>query len=132
MYYVGIDVAKEKHYVCILDDTKEIAVKPFWVYTDILGIRNLLAKLAELSSNNDNFIIGIESTGTFSENIYKYLTDANYKVVLLNSYQTTKYRDFSTIKKIKKETTLMMKRLNYLLSFPNLPSTVVVLMNQEL
>jgi len=28
MYYVGIDVAKEKHYVCILDDTKEIAVKP--------------------------------------------------------------------------------------------------------
>lgn len=29
MLYVGIDVAKEKHYVCILDDTKEIAVKPF-------------------------------------------------------------------------------------------------------
>ena len=24
MFYVGIDVAKEKHYVCILDDTKEI------------------------------------------------------------------------------------------------------------
>ncbi len=103
MYYVGIDVAKEKHYVCILDDTKEIAVKPFWVYTDILGLRDLLAKLAGLSLNNDDFIIGVESTGAFSENLYEYLTDATYKVVLLNSYQTAKYRDFSTMKKIKND-----------------------------
>ena len=28
-------------------------------------------------------------------------SDADYKVVLLNSYQTAKYRDFSTLKKIK-------------------------------
>ena len=103
MYYVGIDVAKEKHYVCILDDTKEIAVKPFWIYSDILGLRDLLAKLAELSLNNDDFIIGVESTGAFSENLYEYITDADYKVVLLNSYQTAKYRDFSTMKKIKND-----------------------------
>jgi len=31
-------------------------------------------------------------------------TDSDYKVVLLNSYQTAKYRDFSTIKKIKNDT----------------------------
>jgi len=29
MYYVGIDVSKEKHYVCILDESSEIACKPF-------------------------------------------------------------------------------------------------------
>jgi hypothetical protein len=34
MYYVGIDVAKEKHYVCVLDENKEIACKPFWIYSD--------------------------------------------------------------------------------------------------
>jgi transposase len=103
MYYVGIDVAKEKHYVSILDDTKELAVKPFWIYSDILGLRDLLARLAELSLNNDDFIIGVESTGAFSENLYEYITDADYKVVLLNSYQTAKYRDFSTMKKIKND-----------------------------
>ena len=103
MYYVGIDVAKEKHYVCILDDTKEIAVKPFWIYSDILGLRKLVTKLAELSLNNDDFIIGVESTGAFSENLYEYITDADYKVVLLNSYQTAKYRDFSTGRKIKND-----------------------------
>jgi transposase len=103
MYYVGIDVAKEKHYVCILDDTNEFAVKPFWIYSDILGLRELLKRLADISLNNDDFIIGVESTGAFSENLYEYITDADYKVILLNSYQTAKYRDFSTMKKIKND-----------------------------
>jgi len=103
MYYVGIDVAKEKHYVCILDDTNEFAVKPFWIYSDILGLRELLKRLAELSLDNDDFIIGVESTGAFSENLYGYITDADYKVILLNSYQTAKYRDFSTMRKIKND-----------------------------
>jgi transposase len=103
MYYVGIDVAKEKHYVCILNDTNEFTVKPFWIYSDILGLRELLKRLADISLNNDDFIIGIESTGAFSENLYEYITDADYKVILLNSYQTAKYRDFSTLKKIKND-----------------------------
>jgi len=29
MYYVGINVAKEKHFVCILDDLGEIVTKTF-------------------------------------------------------------------------------------------------------
>ena len=103
MYYVGVDIAKEKHYVCILDDTKELACKPFWIYSDILGLRELLKRLAELSLDMNDFIIGIESTGAFSENFYSYITDADYKVILLNSYQTSKYRDFSTLKKIKND-----------------------------
>jgi transposase len=103
MYYVGIDVAKEKHYVCILDDTNGFIVKPFWIYSDISGLRELLKRLSTISSDNDDFIIGIESTGAFSENLYEYITDAEYKVILLNSYQTAKYRDFSTIKKIKND-----------------------------
>jgi len=104
MYYVGIDVAKDKHYVCILNDTGEIAVKPFWIYTDILGLRRLIEKFADLSLDNDDFLVGIESTGAYSENLYEYITDSDYKVVLLNSYQTAKYRDFSTMKKIKNDT----------------------------
>jgi len=104
MFYVGIDVAKEKHYVCILDDTGEIAVKPFWIYTDILGLRRLIERFADLSLDNDDFIIGLESTGAYSENLYEYITDSDYKAVLLNSYQTAKFRDFSTMKKIKNDT----------------------------
>ena len=104
MFYVGIDVAKEKHYVCILDDTGEFAVKPFWVYTDILGLRRLIEKFADLSLDNDDFIVGLESTGAYSENLYEYITDSDYKAVLLNAYQTAKFRDFRTIRKIKNDT----------------------------
>src|SRR5574344_133716 len=112
MYYVGVDIAKEKHYVCILDDAKELACKPFWIYSDILGLRELLKRLAELSLDMDDFIIGIESTGAFSENFYSYITDADYKVILLNSYQTSKYRDFSTLKKIKREISTVVATVN--------------------
>jgi len=104
MYYVGIDVAKEKHYVCILNEEKENAVKPFWIYTNILGLQRLIKQFGDLSLDNDDFIIGIESTGAYSENLYEYITDSDYEVVLLNSYQTAKYRDFRTNKKIKNDT----------------------------
>jgi len=104
MFYVGIDVAKEKHYVCILNDARELACKPFWIHTDIVGLNKLVKTLTNLSLSNDEFIIGVESTGALSENLYEFITDSDYKVVLLNSYQTAKYRDFSTIKKIKNDT----------------------------
>ena len=49
-----------------LDDTKELACKPFLIYSDILGLRELLKRLAELSLDMEmNFIGGIESTGAF-------------------------------------------------------------------
>jgi transposase len=103
MYYVGIDVAKERHYVCILDDAMELAVKPFWIYSDILGLRELVKRLANLSLDNDDFILAVESTGAFSENLYEYITDSDYKAILLNSYQTARYRDFRTMKKVKND-----------------------------
>ncbi len=103
MYYVGIDVAKEKHFICILDESKQLACKPFWIYSDVTGLKELIQIFKSISITCDDFIVGVESTGAFSENLYEYITDAQYKVVLLNSYQTAKYRDFSTMKKIKND-----------------------------
>jgi len=37
MYYVGIDVAKEKHYVCVLDDTKATPQKLTKIFRHIKG-----------------------------------------------------------------------------------------------
>jgi len=103
MYYIGVDVAKDKHYICVLNDNGDLVLKPFWIYSDILGLTELIKRISELSLDRSDFIFAIESTGTFSENIYSYLTDSDYKVILLNSYQTAKYRDFSTLKKVKND-----------------------------
>src|SRR5574344_642669 len=128
MYYVGVDIVKEKHYVCILDDTKELACKPFWIYSDILGLRELLKRLAELSLDMNDFIIGIESTGAFSENFYSYITDADYKVILLNSYQNLKVLNRlkksldDKIKTIKREISTVVATVNPEIEkvFPNI------------
>ena len=77
MYYVGIDVAKDKHYVCILDDTRELAVKPFWIYSDILGLRDLI-KRWNRASNTTNHIKLRE---------YLYLID-NTKLLVLALVKT--------------------------------------------
>ena len=103
MFYVGIDVAKDKHYVCVLNENREIACKPFWIYSDCLGLNELVKRLYDLSLSSDDFILAVESTGAFSENIYEYLSDVGFKVMLLNSYQTAKYRDFLTMKKVKND-----------------------------
>lgn len=103
MYYVGIDVAKEKHYVCILNQDKELACKPFWIYSDITGLNELVKRLNSLSTDYSDFLLAIESTGAYSENIYSYLMDMELNTILLNSYQTAKYRNFSTLKKVKND-----------------------------
>ena len=56
MFYVGIDVAKEKHYVCVLNEEKELACKPFWIYSDCLGLNELVKRLYDLSLTCDDFI----------------------------------------------------------------------------
>ena len=87
MYYVGIDIASKKHYVCILDSNKEFVIKPFSIASDIQGLILLSKKLKSISLDKSNFLIGIESTGIYSENLYEFLNDLGYKVVLLNSYR---------------------------------------------
>ena len=101
MYYVGVDIAKDKHYVCVLDEAKELVIKPFSISSDIKGLLELLKKLNSISLDKTSFLIGLESTGAYSENLYEFLKEYEYKVIILNSYQTAKYRDFSTIKKVK-------------------------------
>ena len=103
MYYVGIDVAKEKHYVSIIDELGNFVTKPFWIYSDGVGLNELVKKLNEISWTYDDFILALESTGAYSENIYEYFTELGFKVILLNSYQTAKFRDLTTMKKVKND-----------------------------
>ena len=103
MYYVGIDVAKEKHYVSVIDEQGDFVIKPFWIYSDGVGLNELVKKLNDISLTYDDFILALESTGAYSENIYEYFTELGFKIILLNSYQTAKFRDLTTMKKVKND-----------------------------
>ena len=80
MYYVGIDVAKEKHYVCVLDEDKELACKPFWIYSDITGLNELVKRLTELSANYDDFLLAIVPQGQASRNQLELLVKTSMSI----------------------------------------------------
>ena len=104
MYYVGIDIAKNFHVVTIIDDSeKKVTTKPIRVTNCIDGFSKFIAKLETISSNTSDFIIGLEATGIYGENLWEFLNSKRYDVKLLNPFQTTRYREQHTMKKVKND-----------------------------
>jgi transposase len=104
MYYVGIDIAKSFHVVTILnEDEKKVTSKPIRVTNCIDGFSKLIDKLNSISSSKDDFIIGLEATGIYGENLWEFLNSLGYNVKLLNPFQTTRYREQHTMKKVKND-----------------------------
>ena len=104
MYYGGIDIAKNFHVVTIIDDSeKKVTTKPIRVTNCIDGFSKFIAKLETISSNTSDFIIGLEATGIYGENLWEFLNSKRYDVKLLNPFQTTRYREQHTMKKVKND-----------------------------
>lgn len=104
MYYVGIDIAKSFHVVTILDeDEKKVTTKPIRVTNDKEGFLKFIEKLNSICTDTDNFIIGLEATGIYGENLWEFLSSYGYDVKLLNPFQTTRYREQHTMKKVKND-----------------------------
>jgi len=104
MYYVGIDIAKSFHVVSIIDETETLVFKkPLKVKNDLDGYVKLIDKLNGISTNIQGFIIGLEATGIYGENIQEFLVSKGYNVKLLNPFQTSRYREQLTMKKVKND-----------------------------
>ena len=104
MKYVGIDIAKSFHVVSVIDETESMLFKkPFKVINDLDGYCKLIDKLNTISSNVKDFIIGLEATGIYGENLLEFLLSKGYNVKLLNPFQTSRYREQITMKKVKND-----------------------------
>ena len=104
MYYVGIDIAKSFHVVTIIDENEvKVTQKPIRVTNCIDGFSKFITKLETISSNTNDFIIGIEATGIYGENLWEFLNSHGFNVKLLNPFQTTRYREQHTMKKVKND-----------------------------
>ena len=93
MFYLGIDVAKKTHRFVILDNEGEKLTKPFSLQNTQEDFQKLLKRLKELDLSFENTLAGLEATGSFWENLYSFLTEAGYKVIVINPYQTNKFRE---------------------------------------
>ena len=98
MIYVGIDVAKLNHFASALSSDGEELIKPFKFTNDADGFQLLSSHLDSLP--DDSFIIGLESTAHYGDNLVRYLVNNGHKVCVINPIQTATLRK-NNIRKTK-------------------------------
>ena len=103
MYYVGIDIAKKSNVSSIINDKDVFIKKSFKFNNDEKGFKEFTNLLSSINKNLGSFIIAMEATGLLFENLYLYLKGKGYNVILLNPYQTSKFREMNTMKKVKND-----------------------------
>lgn len=111
MIYVGIDVAKETHFASAMDSSGVVLAEPFSFSNDASGFSKLVKKLSHFDKSD--LLIGLESTGIYSDNIIAFLYQNNYPLAVINPIQTASLRK-SNIRKTKTDkvdTFLIIKSL---------------------
>jgi transposase len=101
MLYCGIDVAKHKHAVALLDEQGQKIQPVFAVENSRDGLDRLGETLALLDGP---ILVGLEATGHYWLSLYEVLSSQGYGVVVLNPMQVAAYRK-SGIRKIKTDNT---------------------------
>lgn len=111
MFYVGIDIAKSKHYASVMSSDGEILVEAFPFQNDIVGFQKLISKISNLDKKH--LVFGLESTAHYGENLIEFLYNLQYNVAVINPIQTATLRK-SNIRKTKNDkvdTYLIIKSL---------------------
>ena len=98
MIYIGIDIAKEKHYASAVDSDGNVLVAAFPFFNSAKGFSFLLDKLKDLDLSNCLF--GLESTGHYAENLILFLYNNNFNIGVINPIQTNALRK-ANIRKTK-------------------------------
>ena len=96
MVYIGIDIAKFKHFASVVSSDGKVIVKPF----PFENSRQGFMKLVEEIENFHDCLIGLESTGHYAENLIYFLYERGYQIGVINPIQTDALRD-SNIRKTK-------------------------------
>ena len=102
MFYVGIDVAKFKHDLCLLDKNGTKVGKEFSFANSQEGADQVLAFLEANSVTADNLLIGMEATGHYWIALYSFLFEHGYHIIVINPIQTDSYRRMA-IRKVKND-----------------------------
>jgi transposase len=87
-FIVGVDVGSETCLVAVLTSDKRVVVKPFDIANTGEGFTRLEQKLALLDASPHDILVGLEATGRYWENVYHFLQQGGYRLVLLHPAQT--------------------------------------------
>ena len=100
MIYIGIDVAKFSHFASAVNSDGEVLLNPFSFSNSYEGFNLLLSKIKAFPI--DDCLVGLESTGHYSDNIVSFLFDKGFKIGIINPIQSDSLRS-SNIRKTKND-----------------------------
>jgi transposase len=101
MLFCGIDVAKYKHAVLVVDDRGQVVQSAFSIDNSRAGFEQLAAALTALPGP---VTVGLEATGHYWLALYDNLAQQGYPVTVINPLQVAAYRR-SGIRKTKTDST---------------------------
>lgn len=101
MIYVGIDVAKDKHDCSILDEDGSELYPVFTIDNNREGYDELFRIIADTEQDASKVKVGLESTGHYSYNILRALTDKEFITYVINPLHTNFYRKAQTLRLTK-------------------------------
>ena len=93
MFYLGIDVSLKSHRCAILDNNGENIGKSFSIDSSDEGFQKLVGTLKEKNIPINQLTVGMEATGHLWENLFSFLENNKIKTILLNPFQTNRYRE---------------------------------------
>lgn len=96
-HYVGIEVAKQKHDIALIDDNGKL-LESFKISNNQEGFYRLFSFLGEY---NSDLKIALEATGHYSHNITKFLRDKHYLVWTYNPLLINEFAKSQSLRKTK-------------------------------
>lgn len=93
MFYIGIDIAQNKHEVFFTDESGNLLYgNSFKIPNTQSGLDKFREMLGKHELHPHNTLVGLEATGHFWLVLYSWLIDQNFKVKVINPLVTTGYR----------------------------------------
>ena len=114
MFYVGIDIAKNKHDLACIDETGETVIANFRFANSYQGFHQLKLKLKQLSPITQDVQIALESTGHYNYNIVVFLRELGYNVFAYNPFIIKQFAKSQSLRKTKtdrKDALLIARKL---------------------
>lgn len=99
--YVGIDVAKNKHDLAVIDEYGEIIIKNFRFQNTYQGFAELKAHLLQLHQPTDQIKIALEDTGHYAYNLVHFLKSLGYPVFTYNALLIKEFIKSLSLRKSK-------------------------------
>lgn len=88
MKYVGIDIASEKHFVAVVDESCEVVLKATGFGEDAAGYEKLYELLGPVE---ETALIAMEATGHYWKNLFAALAAKGFRLALLNPLRTSRF-----------------------------------------